>query len=289
MKRLIEEYNPIKTFIPDLPQLRPLIAYQNLNIDGQLLLSKIINSYDYVTESENIVPMEMLPINNNSGQSYGYIVYRKEGVNFSSNAILKIKGYVGDTILVMVNGRLISPVPKNKTDIEGFGFWKLEDSTLNLGTENVTNGTLDLVVENFGRNSQGQVLFKGLNNDVYIDGEKIVNWKILPLEFKKSWSNSLTNWHNVVKTVATPALYKFSLNIDGEPDDSYIDMREWTKGLIIVNGFVLSRHFFFGPQQTAYLPAPLLKSGNNIIIVFEHYNARDVLKFSDKPIYDVKS
>lgn len=288
VKELISAHNPIKTYIPDTPDLKSLVAYEQLEATEQLLLSEVIDTVNYKYSSKNIMPMEMLPINYNSGQSYGYIVYRKININIPSSSKLRISSYVGDTVLVMIDGILVSKPPKSKLDIDGFGFWKLENSTLDLPDKEMKNVTLDLAVENFGRNSQGRVLFKGLTGDVFINDEKVQDWQIIPMEFKKTWINTLNGWHNTTNRISTPALYKFSLYIEDQPEDTYVDMRDWTKGLIIVNGFVLSRHFFFGPQQSAYLPAPFLKSGNNTIIVFEHYNATDVLTFSDRPIFEVR-
>lgn len=62
-------------------------------------------------------------------------------------------------------------------------------------------------------------------------------------------------------------------------------MSEWTKGIVAINGFVLGRYARIGPQQTLYLPAPLIKSGENEIVVFEQYLAADKISFSKDPIY----
>ncbi len=40
-------------------------------------------------------------------------------------------------------------------------------------------------------------------------------------------------------------------------------MQDWTKGVIFVNGFNIGRYWDKGPQKTLYIPAPLLKYGNN--------------------------
>lgn len=236
--------------------------------------------------------MEFLDINNDSGQSYGYIAYRKTGLTIPANAVLKISGYVKDTVLVLINGQLVSKVPTSKADLDGFGFWNLHDSTMTLPNSNALNdATLDLVVENNGRNTGGALYFKGLTDSVHINNQEIKNWEISPLEFRKSWNNALSGWQPVSSTSANPALYKYTLNIDGQPQDTFLDMQAWTKGTTIVNGFVLGRHFFIGPQQTLYLPAPFLKQGANTIIVFEHYNAptEATLSFSATQIFETRN
>lgn len=67
--------------------------------------------------------------------------------------------------------------------------------------------------------------------------------------------------------------------------DTFVDIQDWSKGIVIVNGFVLGRIFAVGPQQTLYLPAGLLQEGENEIVVFEHFRAPEYLKFSDVPIF----
>ncbi|XP_056634551.1 beta-galactosidase-1-like protein 2 [Diorhabda sublineata] len=285
--------NKIKTKLPEKPSVREPVHYSELKPVGQILLTQIIEDAKYKIESENLLPMEMLPINNNSGQSYGYVTYRKNKLNLLPNATLKISGYVRDTLLILVNGELVSPVPRKETDIDGIGFWKLYNSTIVLTDKKMNNATLDLVIENFGRNNYGGLdqfhQFKGLTDDVFIDDYKLTNWQIIPLEFKSAWTRKLNGWHSIDNNKSIPALYKFILNVNDEPADSFIDMREWIKGITIVNGFVLGRHFFIGPQFTLYLPAPLLKEGENEIVVFEHYDAPENLRFSNQPIYKTGS
>ena len=52
-----------------------------------------------------------------------------------------------------------------------------------------------------------------------------------------------------------------------------------------VNGFNLGRYYNdAGPQKTLYCPAPMLKSGDNEIVVFEMDSSdRNVIEFVDVP------
>ncbi|XP_057663242.1 beta-galactosidase-1-like protein 2 [Diorhabda carinulata] len=287
IKQVIASHNQVQTSLPELPDIKPLVAYGTLTPIGQLPISEAINQVGYKIDSQNIVPMEKLDINNGNGQSFGYIIYRKINIDIPANAELKIFGYVRDTVLVLINGQLVSPAPTSADDLNGFGFWKVPDTTLTLTTTEIKGATLELIVENFGRSAAAAFSFKGLTGDVLINNEVLYNWEIVPLEFRKSYNLALYNWQSVTQRSNNAALYKFNLHIDGEPSDTYLDMRKWTKGITIVNGFVLGRHFFVGPQQTLYLAAPLLRSGDNDIIVFEHYNAPDALSFLTEPIFEV--
>lgn len=71
-----------------------------------------------------------------------------------------------------------------------------------------------------------------------------------------------------------PLLIKTKFIISGAPMDTFLDMRGWSKGSIFVNGFHLGRYFHIGPQLTNYIPAPLLKQGENEVrtIIFYKKN-----------------
>jgi beta-galactosidase len=60
-----------------------------------------------------------------------------------------------------------------------------------------------------------------------------------------------------------PVIVRAKFNIAGAPTDTFLDMTGWSKGSIFVNGFNLGRYFHLGPQVTSYIPAPLLKQGEN--------------------------
>ncbi|XP_044259099.1 beta-galactosidase-1-like protein 3 [Tribolium madens] len=164
VRNLIGNQNGVKTKLPPLPEPTPRQWYPKLKIGYQLRYHDIVKSLEIALVSEKVVPMELLPINNNSGQSYGYTIYRTT-TNIPPNSTLKIEGYVHDSVLVLVDNELISPPLINKSDLEKFGYWCLKDGTIKLpGTK---NATLDLIVENWGRNNFGKLhqfrQFKGLN------------------------------------------------------------------------------------------------------------------------------
>jgi beta-galactosidase len=54
---------------------------------------------------------------------------------------------------------------------------------------------------------------------------------------------------------------------------------------VVVNGFNLGRYYNdAGPQKTLYCPAPVLKSGENEIVVFETDSCEgNIIEFTDVP------
>ena len=67
-----------------------------------------------------------------------------------------------------------------------------------------------------------------------------------------------------------------------------MDMSNWGKGMVWVNGHALGRFWEIGPQQTLYLPGCWLKKGKNEIIVLDLKGpAKTVVRGLKQPILDV--
>lgn len=286
-KEIMAKYNKLNIVQPPMPNLTQRYAYQSVRITGEISLQDITNQLPSINTNK-LLPMELLPINNNSGQSYGYIIYKKSNINIPKNSILQINGRVCDTVLVLINGILKNKILETKEDLNGFGFWKQKDSKLFFDSKKYINATLELLVENWGRVNYGFLQqfnqHKGLWQGNVLLNNKVVQFdKIFPLEFKKSFTKSLNHWR-IPSFTTGPKLFKAIINIT-EPKDTYIDMRDWNKGIVIVNNFVLGRYLSLGPQQSIYLPAGLLHNGENNILVFEHFIPARTIKFVDNPIF----
>lgn len=289
VKNLIKKYNPISTKIPLTPAIAERTAYPTIKIQQEMTFDDIVANVDQHFLYRNPIAMEHLPINNNSGQSYGYILYRRTNLDIPANSILTIEGHVCDSVIVLINGLLISKPLTQLNDLNNFGFWRLKNSKINLGPRALQNATIDLLVENWGRANFGLLTQfyqrKGLwQGRVQLNATPLENWHVTPLEFKRQWNENLNNnWRAPSNRWAPgPTLYKTSLIIE-DPKDTYVSMGDWTKGIVIVNGFVLGRYARIGPQQSLYWPAPLQTRGENTILIFEHYIPGDCVKFSTKP------
>ncbi|KAJ3664571.1 hypothetical protein Zmor_000127 [Zophobas morio] len=290
IKELVAQYNPVQTLTPEPPALVERQAYPDLPIDGQLSFNDIVSKTTSIP-STMILSMEQLPINDNSGQSYGYTVYRQEGLNIAADSTLTITGHIRDTVMILVDGVLISNPLSSSDDFNNFGYWRLDNSTITLTTTDLTEVTLDIVIENWGRANGGWFYhqLKGLmdDNHVYLNGQELTSWLIYPLEFKTSFNNELSGWNSVEDDLPKgPGLYRATLTLGEDITDTFLDMSEWDKGLVIVNGFVLGKYAFIGPQQTLYLPGPFLQPGNNEIIIFEHFQPARSVKFSKDIIFN---
>jgi beta-galactosidase len=139
---------------------------------------------------------------------------------------------------------------------------------------------LDILVENMGRINFGPFLCdrKGITEGVRLGGRFLYHWDIFPLpladltalEFSSSASQSF------------PAFYRGKLTVD-QPADTYLALDGWTKGACYVNGFNLGRYWDRGPQRALYVPGPLLRAGENEIVVLELHDVQSpVVEFGDQ-------
>ena len=85
--------------------------------------------------------------------------------------------------------------------------------------------------------------------------------------------------------VKVASFLRGTLNIADTPCDTFIRLDGFTKGVVFVNGFNIGRYFNpAGPQKTLYVPAPMLRQGENEVVVFETDRSdRSYVTFLDKP------
>lgn len=125
---------------------------------------------------------------------------------------------------------------------------------------------LDILVENMGRVNYGPNLAdrKGITKAVQLGQQMLFGWEIYPLGL----DNLSALPFAAHRKTAGPAFYRGTFRIDA-PLDTFLSLPGWTKGAAWINGFCLGRYWKRGPQQTLYVPAPLLRSGENELILFE--------------------
>ncbi|MFJ7069370.1 beta-galactosidase family protein [Streptomyces sp. NPDC101115] len=67
---------------------------------------------------------------------------------------------------------------------------------------------------------------------------------------------------------AGPGLYRVSVEV-GSPGDAWLRLPGRTRGFVWVNGFCLGRYWNAGPQDSLYVPGPVLTAGANEVWVLE--------------------
>jgi len=237
--------------IPDVPQPAPVIAINEIKLTKTVDLFKSI-----IKKIQPVVcdtPMSFEDLN----QGYGYVLYRKKMMQ-AMHGMLTIKG-LRDYALIYVNGQKIGELNRQANKYA-------------LNADLPANATLDILVENMGRINYGAEItqnLKGIISPVFINDEKMTgNWQMyrLPMNAAPDLSIESNSY-----TQGNPVIYKgeFSLAKIG---DTFLDMSNWGKGIVFVNGHNLGRYWKIGPQQTLYLPGCWLKKEKNIIEIFEQQN-----------------
>jgi beta-galactosidase len=144
---------------------------------------------------------------------------------------------------------------------------------------------LDIVVENLGRINFGKYLLennKGITKSVTLGGKELMGWQHYGLPLAQDPQRPGAEFKRATSDV--PAISRATFTV-ATPTDTYLDMRQWGKGSVWVNGHNLGRYWAIGPQQTLYVPAEWLKKGQNTVTVLEVLKTRQAtLSFLDHPI-----
>ena len=139
--------------------------------------------------------------------------------------------------------------------------------------------TLELLVENLGRVNYGPRLGepKGIVGDVLVDRRIVHGWESRPVPLATLAPDAL--WAAADGPAAEPVarsgagiLARTVLHVD-EPADTFLALPGWAKGFVWVNDVLVGRYWEVGPQRTLYVPAPLLRRGENTVTVLEQHRA----------------
>jgi len=237
--------------------------------------------------------MEQLNTRLGSGQDHGWIVYRTRIP--SDVTRVNISGTMRDRAQLFIDGRHVETVYNNKL-LPYSVTTTLRHSHRRTRNSSSTGLVLDLVVENMGRSSFGLLddQRKGFEGPVMVDGRSVdSHWEHFSLDFSGDFLTAMkrcTAWLPTTRSSTTvrgqPTLYRGHFKVK-QVRDTYVDMSKWTKGLVVINGFVLGRYWNIGPQQSLYVPAPVISHGSNELLVFElerTLNAK--VKFVGKTSWD---
>lgn len=205
------------------------------------------------------------------GQDFGYIVYSTELEGpFEENDLIFTQ--LHDRAHIFLDGKLVGIRERSRREDE-----------VKIGLAPGEKVRLDILVENMGRVNYGPKLFdrKGIVGGIRIERRFHFGWDhyCLPMEDLSGLA-----WQNGISTDA-PAFYKGTLTITGAPCDTFVELPSFQKGVVIINGFNLGRYYnTAGPQKTLYVPAPILREGENEVIIFETDGCADpTVIFRDTP------
>jgi beta-galactosidase len=145
---------------------------------------------------------------------------------------------------------------------------------------------LDILVEamghvNFGREVHDR---KGLLGPVRLGADELSGeWRIFRFGLDADQLAGL-QWKENGAVKGGPAFWSGSFEVK-KTADTFLDLSQWGKGMVWVNGRCLARFWDIGPTQTAYLPGAWLHPGRNEIVILDLVGPRQpVLAGLEKPI-----
>ena len=248
---------------PEIPADRKKKSYGRFTLTEY---SGIFENLDVLSSPvHSDVPLCMEKYN----QGFGYIAYTTTLNRDYTDATLLFES-LGDRAQIYINKELI-------------GIIYINDESLEIKFSAKSGDKLTVLCENMGRANFGSKMMrkKGIAGRCLIDKKIHFNWDVytLPMDNveKIAYSDSLPEEKSLfIKG-------KFTV---GECCDTFLKLDNFTKGFVVINGFNIGRYWEIGPQQTLYVPASLLKEGENEIIVFESdaLKGEAVIEFCDKPV-----
>lgn len=246
LRNMIQQYVSYK--LPDIPQPIKTIEIPAVELKP---VNDIWNNLPAAIHSPQPKPMEAFD------QNQGLILYKTKLIGHKSGKLTIWEPH--DYALVFLNGKFIDTVFRDGGD------WSVQ-----LPATDVKDPELEILVEGMGHINFAQFMIdrKGITDRVTLNGMTLMNWDIYSLPMTASY----------IKKASAPATgfnpQKEGVFFSGhftlrETGDSFIDMSEFKKGIVYVNGHNLGRYWYIGPQQRLYCPAGFLHKGINDIVVFD--------------------
>ena len=111
---------------------------------------------------------------------------------------------------------------------------------------------------------------KGITDRVTLNGMTLMNWQIFNLPMDDKFITTLKQ-----KSIdGRNGIYFKGNFIVENNDDSYLEMSNFKKGIVWINGHNLGRYWNIGPQRRLYCPGVWLIKGNNEVIVFDMFQQK---------------
>jgi len=127
---------------------------------------------------------------------------------------------------------------------------------------------LDILIENMGRVNFGTEMEyerKGMTGFETGGNRHLTDWTIRCLPLSDISSLKFGPCHG---PSTEPGFFHGTFEAEYSRD-LFLKNPCGTRGCVWVNGFNIGRYWNIGPQHTLYIPAPLVKSGKNELVVFD--------------------
>lgn len=248
--------------LPPVPENRPKAAYGKVKLNESASLFANLENLSKVQYSS--VPRAM----ETYGSGYGYILYRTRLNRDYENVRLSFSE-IGDRAQVYINDELKGIVYVN-------------DKEYSVTFSAKEGDALSILCENMGRTNFGpkSMRKKGLPGRCLLDTRIHFDWEVYTLPMDNLGKTDFS----LVGTKENSRFYKGKFTVEN-PLDTFLKTDNFRKGFVVINGFNLGRFWEIGPQKTLFVPAGILRDGENEIILFESDGIKGLpeVEFTDKP------
>ena len=246
----------IDTVLPDRPKT------QNI---GEVKLTKCTSLFDNL---ENIGEKHYSPTAEGMeqfDQSFGMILYKtavkgKYGIGTFKLVDLHDEAYV-----------FFDNKYKMKESIMDSTFKKLLNKKNYIVNFNKDENEITVLVDALGRTNYGDHITdsKGIHG-IKFNQQNLLDYEVTTLPLDNLEKLDFTKNSNVY-----PLFFKGEFETKSNAE-CFVELKNFTKGVVYINGFNLGRFWNKGPQKTLYLPGCLLKTdAKNEIIVLEMENCKE--------------
>lgn len=246
LRSLLAKYLPAKQKLPVVPAAIPVIEIPEIKLTAT---ASVWDNLPTAIRTPQPKPMEMY------GQKGGFILYRTNLIGHKKGKLRITE--LHDYATVFVDGKYIGKLDRAKAE-----------NIIELPASTSANPQLDILVEGMGHINFAEYMIdrKGITERVSLNGMTLMGWQIYPLPFDDQY---IQNLKFTSSEASRPGVFfkgEFELANTG---DTYLDLGQWEKGVVWVNGHNLGRYWNIGPQKQLYCPAPFLKKGKNEIVIFD--------------------
>ncbi|MBO5359941.1 MAG: beta-galactosidase [Clostridia bacterium] len=263
VREVIKKY--IDHPLPEVPANREKKAY------GKVTLGEAVGFFDALNVLSSPIHSDVPRCMEHYGTGYGYIVYQTRLNRDYDDSELTLTE-IGDRAQVYINKNLVGIIYTN-------------DEELSVDITAKKGDMLTIICENMGRTNFGPKMMKkkGIAGRCLLGDRIHFNWNAYPLPMDNLEKLSFSACIPEEKS----AFYRGYLTVD-EVKDTFLRLDNFTKGFVVINGFNIGRYWEIGPQKTLYIPASLLKDGENEIVVFESDGLKGTpeIEFCDKPVLE---
>jgi beta-galactosidase len=246
LRKLIGSYLPKKAKLPPIPEPVPVMSLPEIELTP---FTSVWDNMPLPAHSVQPEPFE------NYGQDYGFMLYATRLIGHKSGRLTVTD--LHDYATVFVDGKYAGTLDR-----------RLGINSLELPPAESENPLLEIFIEGMGRINFAAAMIdrKGITDRVTLNGMTLMNWDVYGFPMSEEFISGLKATEKITDKPGTFFRGTFLLDTTA---DMFIDMTNFIKGFVWVNGKNLGRYWEIGPQQRLYCPASWLRKGKNEIIVFD--------------------